>query len=228
MKRSELNRIVRDSLDFIDELNFKLPPFAYFTYEDWKTKGGEYAEIPDNIIGWDITDFGSGDFGKVGLVILTTRNGSNNAKYPKSYGEKLMICEIGQVTPYHQHGRKLEDIINRGGGTFVFKCFKRDAEGNILKDPFSIAIDGRRVMINPEERVELQPGESVFFEPGVYHTFWAENGKTLVGEVADYEDYEEADAADFHEEFDLSMKIEEDEPILYPLFTEYPDSIKSK
>ena len=78
MKRSELNQIIRNTLDFIDELNFKLPPFAYFTYEDWKTKGEEYAEIVDNAIGWEVTDFGSKDFYKCGLVIITTRNGSNS------------------------------------------------------------------------------------------------------------------------------------------------------
>ena len=28
MKRSELNQIMRDNVEFIDKMNFKLPPFA--------------------------------------------------------------------------------------------------------------------------------------------------------------------------------------------------------
>ena len=222
MKRSELNQIMRDALAFINELNFKLPPFVYFTYEEWKTKGEEYSEIIDNIMGWDITDFGSGDFHKSGLIMITVRNGSNNEKYPKSYGEKLMICEDGQITPYHTHGRKLEDLVNRGGGTLVLKCFKLDTNGTKLKEPFNISIDGKRTLIAPEECIRLSPGESILVEPGVYHSFWAERGKTLVGEVSDYEDYNDDT---FFDDFELTMDIIEDEPILYPLFTEYPKLI---
>jgi len=220
MKRSELNQIMRDALDFIDELNFKLPPFVRFTYEDWQTKGKEYAEIGDNLMGWDITDFGSGEFHKSGLIMITMRNGSNNEKYPKTYGEKLMLCEDGQITPYHTHGRKLEDLVNRGGGLLIMKCFQTDADNNKLTEPLSISIDGKLTTIMPEERIVLLPGESVLVEPGVYHSFWAEEGKTLVGEVSDYEDYNDDT---FYDDFELSMEMIEDEPILYPLFTEYPE-----
>ena len=219
MKRSELNQIMRDALAYIEEMNFKLPPFVYFTYEDWKTKGAEYAEIPDNLMGWDITDFGSGDFYKSGLIMITVRNGSNNAKYPKSYGEKIFVCEEGQITPYHTHGRKLEDLVNRGGGTFVVSCFKTDSNGKKLEEPFPVSIDGKRIVVKPEERIYLLPGESMLVEPGVYHSFWAEGGKALVGEVSDYEDYNDDT---FYDDFELSMELIEDEPILYPLFTEIP------
>ena len=73
MKRSELNRIMREAKDFIEELSFKLPPFAYWTIDEWKTKTNEYQEIKDNMLGWDITDFGYGDFEKIGLLMFTIR-----------------------------------------------------------------------------------------------------------------------------------------------------------
>ena len=76
MKRSELNAIMRDAVAFIDEMNFKLPPFAFWTPEDWKDKGKEYDEIRDNMLGWDITDFGYGDYKKIGLLMFTLRNGN--------------------------------------------------------------------------------------------------------------------------------------------------------
>ena len=62
MKRSEINTIMRRADEFIRQQNFRLPPFAYWTPEEWKHKGPEVREIVQNKLGWDITDFGSGDF----------------------------------------------------------------------------------------------------------------------------------------------------------------------
>ena len=42
MKRSEINQIMKDAKVFIEERNFKLSPFAYWTYGEWKTKSKEY------------------------------------------------------------------------------------------------------------------------------------------------------------------------------------------
>lgn len=88
-------------------MNFRLPPFVLWTPEEWTAKGSEYDEIRDNMLGWDITDFGSGDFHKVGLLLITLRNGNLfNPKYTKPYAEKLLIAEENQVTPYHYHPKK--------------------------------------------------------------------------------------------------------------------------
>ena len=105
MKRSELNEIMRTALARIKEFNFALPPFVTWTMDEWKTKTHEYDEIKDNMLGWDITDFGSGDYHKKGLLMITLRNGNmaNPEKYTKTYAEKLLISEEGQVTPYHFH-----------------------------------------------------------------------------------------------------------------------------
>ena len=100
MKRSEVNRLMKEALEFINERSFKLPPFVLWTPEEWETKGSEYDEIRDNMLGWDITDFGSGDFHKVGLLLITLRNGNLfDPKYTKPYAEKLLIVEENQVTP---------------------------------------------------------------------------------------------------------------------------------
>ena len=69
------------------------------------------------MLGWDITDFGKGEYDRLGLLMFTIRNGSfDNPKYVKPYAEKLLITEEEQITPYHFHWKKMEDIINRGGG----------------------------------------------------------------------------------------------------------------
>ena len=41
--------------------------FCHWTPEEWKEKGEEYDEIRDNMLGWDITDYGQGDFDKCGF-----------------------------------------------------------------------------------------------------------------------------------------------------------------
>ena len=38
MKRSEVNALMRDAVAFLDKMNFKLPPFAY-----WSIKNTERA-----------------------------------------------------------------------------------------------------------------------------------------------------------------------------------------
>ena len=80
MKRSEINGIIKDSARFIDSLGFKMPPFAFWGPERWRGKGPEADEIKDNMLGWDITDFGRGDFKKFGLVLFTLRNGNYRVK----------------------------------------------------------------------------------------------------------------------------------------------------
>ena len=69
MKRSEINQIIRDAFTFIKEQNFALPPFVTWTYDEWKTKNSEYDEIKDCMLGWDITDFGKGNFRRTTAMI---------------------------------------------------------------------------------------------------------------------------------------------------------------
>lgn len=222
MKRSEINQIMKEAIEFIKQENFSLPPFVTWTYEEWKDRNSEYDEIKDNMLGWDITDFGSGDFAKKGLLMITLRNGNfHNPKYTKPYAEKLLISEEGQVTPYHFHWKKMEDIINRGGGLLVIKCYNSGENGEMLDTPVTVYMDGREFVVPAGERIEVKRGESITLPTGQYHSFWAEGGKCLIGEVSKAND----DNVDnrFYEELGRFPEIEEDEPILYPLFSEYPN-----
>ncbi len=228
MKRSELNAIMKDAVEFIEKMNFKLPPFAYWTLEDWKTKNHEYDEIIDNMLGWDITDFGSGDYKKVGLLMFTIRNGNfNNEKYQKTYCEKLLIVEEEQVTPYHFHWEKMEDIINRGGGNLVVKVYNKTEDEALADTPVMISSDGRNYMVEAGTEIILKPGESITLLPGQYHSFWGQKGtgKVLVGEVSkvnnDYVDNR------FLEKTGRFPEIEEDELPLYLLYADYPKQVSN-
>ena len=210
MKRSELNKIMEDAVNFIEEMNFKLPPFAFWSADEWESKGHEYDEIRDNMLGWDITDFGSGNF--------------NDSKYDKPYAEKLLIVEEEQITPYHFHWKKMEDIINRGGGNLVIKMYNSTEDGEFADTPVTVYSDGRTYEIPAGGTVTLKPGESITLKCGQYHKFWGEKGtgKILVGEVSKVND----DRVDnrFYEPTGRFPEIEEDEAPLYLLGNEYPDA----
>ena len=120
MKRSEINATIKKMEALLDECRFKLPPYLYFTPEEWADKNHEYDEIRECELGWDVTDYGEGKFDTLGLALITIRNGNiHNPKYPKTYAEKIMMCDSGQVSPMHYHENKREDIINRGGNDVV-------------------------------------------------------------------------------------------------------------
>lgn len=223
MKRSELNQIMREAVEFIDKMNFKLPPFAYWTVEQWQNAGEEYAEIKDNMLGWDITDFGSGDYKKVGLLMFTLRNGNfNDKKYVKPYAEKLLIVEEEQITPYHFHWSKMEDIINRGGGNLMVTVYNSTKDEKFADTPVTVNIDGRSFVVPAGETIRIKPGESITIPCGQYHKFYGEKGtgKILLGEVSKVND----DRVDnrFYEKTGRFPEITEDEQPLYLLSNEYP------
>lgn len=158
MKRSELNQIMRDAVEFIQKMNFKLPPFAFWSPEDWAEKGSDYNEIRDNMLGWDITDFGSGDYRKIGLLMFTIRNGNfNDPQYVKPYAEKLLIVEEEQITPYHFHWSKMEDIINRGGGNLMVKVYNSTEDEKFADTPVKVMVDGTITMCRQVPSYGLPP-----------------------------------------------------------------------
>jgi len=108
MKRSAINSLILEATEIFADAGINLPPFANWLPEEWKSKGSEMDEIRDNGLGWDVTDFGTGDFEKYGLLLFTIRNGNYHQpeKYPKSYAGKIMIVREKQETPYHFHRKK--------------------------------------------------------------------------------------------------------------------------
>ena len=223
MKRSELNQILRDNIAFIQSNKFNLPPFAFFTPEEWKEKGHEYDEVRDHMLGWDITDYGHGDFAKIGLFLFTIRNGKlDDPACKKTYAEKLLISDEDQYSPMHYHYHKMEDIINRGGGNLIVKVYNRAEDDGLADTPVTITTDGHVRTVPAGSEVRLTPGESITLPPYQYHAFWAEKGtgKCLIGEVSMVND----DNTDnrFYEEMGRFPTIEEDEAPLYLLCNEYP------
>ena len=222
MKRSEINAIIRDADAFIKAHGFYLPPFAYWTPQDWARKGSEALEIVENHLGWDITDFGSGDYSRCGLFLFTVRNGSpDNLKKlkGKTYAEKIMIAGVDQVTPLHFHWSKTEDIINRGGGNLVIQLFNSTANEELADTPVTVSTDGVTRTVSASSSIVLNPGESITLPVGLYHKFWGAESRVLVGEVSMVND----DNSDnrFFQPAGRFPVIEEDDPPLYLLVQDY-------
>ena len=161
MKRSTINGAIKRMEQFIEEKGIILPPFASWTPEEWADKGAEYDEIRDARLGWDITDYGTGTFDKIGNAILTIRNGCyGDERYPKTYGEKLLLRYEGQTSPIHFHWRKMEDIINRGNGIMICHLYNATEENTLADTDVEIHKDGRCFYVGAGEDVLLHPGES--------------------------------------------------------------------
>lgn len=224
MKRSEINKAIKTALDALEKNKFVLPPFGHWTLEDWKKAGSECDRIRANGLGWDITDFGSGDFTNIGAVLFTLRNG--NVKDPKNgtpYAEKTIIMAPGQCLPMHFHWMKTEDIINRGGGTLVIQLYNALEDDSIdTESKVEVYCDGCLRIISAGDTITLQTGESITLTPRIYHKFFAskDGGVLVCGEVSTTND----DVVDncFAEPTSRFADIEEDEAPMRLLCNEYP------
>ncbi len=221
MKRSEVNDIIAGFRDFMQMHHFMLPEWASWSPEEWKGKYKICSEIADNKLGWDITDFGSGDFKKVGLCLFTIRNG-NWDKKDKMYCEKIMAAEEEQETPMHFHWNKSEDIINRGGGNLVMELYRATDSDSMSDEPVEVSIDGVLTTVKPGDPLILKPGQSICLKPRVYHRFYGEkgHGRVLIGEVSMVND--DANDNRFFESIGRFPDIVEDVPPLHLLVNDYP------
>lgn len=223
MKRSRINDIMRSADEMIRRFGFTLPPFAYWTAEEFHARAGEAAHVISARCGWDITDYGAGDFDRMGLFLFTLRNGLlSDLKRGGGmcYAEKLLISRQDQLSPMHTHFLKAEDIINRGGATLVVELYGSDDRGRFAEDRGgTVWCDGIRQTYAPGQKLRLAPGESVTLRPGDWHAFWGEGGDVLIGEVSTVND-DETDNI-FREPIGRFAQVEEDEPPLHLLVSDY-------
>jgi D-lyxose ketol-isomerase len=190
MKRSEVNAILKEGDAFIRSFGYILPPFAYFSPDELRAADHEiYVKCA---MGWDITDYGQGQFKELGLFLFTVRNGlAQDLERGRGmvYAEKIMISRNQQISPMHHHLVKSEDIINRGGGQLVLELFNVDTEGGLdRKSQVTVPVDGQMRTLNAGGLLKLEPGESVTLHPNIWHAFWGEKGDVLIGEVSTVND----------------------------------------
>jgi len=154
MKRSQINRALKDAQRCFQAAHWALPPRPR----------------------WDVTDCGLGRFDEIGLVLV------NLAEQPE-YCEKLMYAKHHQVTPMHTHRQKKEDIICRSG-RLAIELWKGHPKQTRKEEALSLHRNGEKVEVRSGEPFILEAGERVTIVPGVYHSFWPESPEAIIGEVS--------------------------------------------
>ncbi|MEY1555958.1 D-lyxose/D-mannose family sugar isomerase [Yoonia sp. R2331] len=223
MKRSTINAIMAEADQMIRSYGFTLPPWAYWSPDEFVARKDEAANVVSARNGWDITDYGAGRYDEMGLFLFTLRNG-RLADLQRGggmcYAEKLLISKENQLSPMHTHVIKAEDIINRGGATLVIELFGSDEAGNFSETAGgTVWCDGLERPYKPGEKLRLTPGESVTLMPGDWHAFWGEGGDVLIGEVSTVND-DETDNI-FREPIGRFANIEEDVAPTHLLVSDY-------
>ena len=141
MKRSEIDKQIAWAIGACEKLHCALPGFAYWSPKQWEENKAFTEHLRKVGMGWDVTDYNSNEFDKVGAVLFTLRNGE--VAHPESgqvYCEKYIAMKAGQMLPCHFHYFKTEDIINRAGGTLRvyvwnstpgFDGYQKDLKGDV-------------------------------------------------------------------------------------------------
>ena len=218
MKRSQVNREIRWARELLAKHGMRLPDMAYWTPEEWKKRKSELETARRLMLGWDITDFGSGDFSRLGAVLYTIRNGlMNDPGVGVPYCEKLILMREGQRLPDHYHVFKTEDIICRAGGPIAVRLWNTDCEGRATDEDVRVFTDGIARTLKAGETLFVTQGNSVTLTPRIAHIFGPApgSGDCVIGEVSKVND----DRTDnyFLEETARFPAIEEDEPAVAPL-----------
>lgn len=225
MKRSQINKALKEMEMMCKKHNCYLPPFCHFTPEGWQNKGSDYDEIRECMLGWDITDYGTGDFDNFGFSLVTLRNGNKSLKnkYKKEYAEKLIYLKQNQYSPNHFHWYKTEDIINRGGGNVLITVYNSKPDESIdYESDVTVTTDGHTYTVPAGSKIRLTPGESIFIDRYLYHDFQVEpgSGDVLLGEVSKCND--DSNDNNFNPPLKRFPEIDEDEKPYRLLCNEYP------
>ena len=224
MRRSEINRLMREAEALLETHRFALPPWARWGVDDWRSRPEQARYAARRQMGWDVTDFGADRFFERGLLLLCLRNGISGSAHDRPYAEKVMVVREGQETPFHFHKVKVEDIIVRGGGNLLVELMNTDVAGAALDTPVRVVTDDTERTVAAREPIRLTPGESITLPRRLMHRFFGEpgSGAVLAGEVSLVND----DRTDnfFLEPLGRFPGIVEDEPPLSPLWSG-PDGI---
>lgn len=221
LQRSVINRSIDEAKEAFQRFGIRLPPLGSLTAQEWAQRGPEWDEVRDCMLGWDVTDFGSGRFADIGRTLFTLRNGSvKRPGYLKSYAQKYLYDPDGQRAPAHFHKSKMEDICCLGGGSILVQLRSAEPDGTPSDHALQVSVDGVSRTIAAGETIRLVPGMSVCIPPRTIHQFWGEGGITVSAEVSSVCD----DWSDnvFLEPAERFPRIEEDAPRSYYLCHEYP------
>lgn len=227
MRRSQINRIIEEAREHFQNFACHLPEWAFWSPDQWQQVGSSASEVFNHGLGWIVTDFGSNEFEKFGLVIFVARNGHFHNEIPsttKTYAEKFLLVRSGQITPFHFHWMKTEDLVNRSGGRLnVQLAWAAADEKSMTEETVKVQLDGISRSVRPGEVITLTPGQSVELPPRMCHQFMGHPGDrtVLAGEISSLND-DTTDNCFLGRNVNMAP-IEEDEPRKFLLSGDYSE-----
>jgi D-lyxose ketol-isomerase len=94
-------------------------------------------------------------------------------------------------------------------------------DNTLAENDVRVNMDGVWRTLPAGTTIALKPGESITITPRLYHRFWAEGERVLMGEVSSVND-DLTDNSFYHLiGTGRFSEVEEDAPPLYPLANEY-------
>jgi D-lyxose ketol-isomerase len=214
MKRSEINRAICCMGAFAEKHGLELPPSCGWAPENRRTKGAEYDEVRDGMLGRDVTDYSAGDFDKADFSLDAIRNGiyAKRDVSPKPCAETLLYIEERPYSPIHFPWSKMEIIINRSGGNVLIRVYYAYLDEQLANTDVTLHCDGRTFTVPAGTQICLAPGESISIQPYPYHGFNVEagSGPVLLGEVTICND--DVHGNRFLEPLGRVTAVEENEP----------------
>lgn len=227
MKRTQINEAIVWAEELCKKYCITLPDFARYNPNGEDMRAMEKTALVKTMLGWDVTDFGSGDFSSCGAVLFTVRNGSiYDTNLGTPYAEKYIFLkdEKEQEIPMHYHIQKTEDIINRAGGVLCVQVYAKNASGELdTESPILLYRDGVQYLAKAGEVIEIYNGNSITLTPYIYHRFYCKKGTgdLIIGEVSKIND----DNTDnvFAVEKQRFCGVEEDAPRYRLLVNEYEE-----
>jgi D-lyxose ketol-isomerase len=226
MRRSQINTAIDRAIQVFDTLGCKLPPWATWSPQKWKEMGPEADQIRTHGLGWQISDFGKGDFERCGILLFVASSGLYVPGGPpigEPYAEKLFLVLPGQTVPDHWHKEKDETLLVRGGGELEVELAWPTADERALQaGELTVQIDALTRKVPASGIITLEPGQRVHFPRMLSHLFRGKQGRGDVwaGELSNPND----DRTDnYFLVGDVTRTpIDEDDPPQFLLLNEYP------
>lgn len=182
LSRSVIESSIEQAIEAFARFGLALPPWALWSKQQWQQHADDpaYNEVRDCMLGWDVTDFGSGRFEQIGRTLFTLRNGTTRTPgYPKSYAQKYLFDPESQRAPAHFHRGKMEDICCLAGGNICVQLQGTNPDDTPSNEPLTVRVDGVAQSVAPRAIIRLRPGQSVCIPPRTIHQFWGEEGSGL-------------------------------------------------
>ncbi len=228
MRRSRIDELIEAGAADLTRAGIALPPRAEWDLRTWAEHADEAGELARRGIGWDLTDFGGGDFERRGLLLYTLSNGlPDDPGGDQPYANKLLMVGESQVTPTHHHWSKVEDIVALAGGRLAVRLHNCRPDDTLDRDsPVRVLLNNAWVTCAAGTTITLAPGERVRLERHHYHAFWgaAGGGTVFVEEVSAVNDDARDNCFLPEERAGRFPEIEEDREPRYLLCRELPGS----